>query len=68
MRKEKIEIIENELLNCSFCDMAAGEVDFLVEGDKAYICDICVAKASDIVKDNFHKNIVNNKDIYKSDD
>ena len=50
MRKEK-------MLDCSFCGSAEGEVDFLVEGDEAYICDVCVARASDIVKENFHKNI-----------
>ena len=54
MRKEKIE---EKMLDCSFCGSAEGEVDFLVEGDEAYICDVCVARASDIVKDNFHKNI-----------
>ena len=54
MRKEKIE---EKLLDCSFCGSAEGEVDFLVEGDEAYICDVCVARASDIVKENFHKNI-----------
>ena len=53
----KLEQLECEMLDCSFCGTAEGEVDFLVEGDKAYICDICVAKASDIVKDNLHKNI-----------
>ena len=54
MRKEKIE---EKILDCSFCGSAEGEVDFLVEGDEAYICDVCVARASDIVKENFHKNI-----------
>ena len=54
MRKEKIE---EKILDCSFCGSAEGEVDFLVEGEEAYICDICVARASDIVKENFHKNI-----------
>ena len=54
MRKEKIE---EKMLVCSFCGSAEGEVDFLVEGDEAYICDVCVARASDIVKENFHKDI-----------
>ena len=54
MRKEKIE---EKMLDCSFCGSNEGEVDFLVEGDEAYICDVCVARASDIVKENFHKNI-----------
>ena len=54
MRKEKIK---EKILDCSFCGSNEGEVDFLVEGDEAYICDVCVARASDIVKENFHKNI-----------
>ena len=54
MRKEKIK---EKMLDCSFCGSAEGDVDFLVEGDEAYICDVCVARASDIVKENFHKNI-----------
>ena len=54
MKKEKIE---EKMLDCSFCGSPGGEVDFLVEGDEAYICDVCVARASDIVKENFHKNI-----------
>ena len=52
----KIDQIKNKTLDCSFCGNAEEDVDFLVEGDKAYICDICVARASDIVKENFHKN------------
>jgi ATP-dependent Clp protease ATP-binding subunit ClpX len=53
----KLEKLEGEMLDCSFCGTVEGEVDFLVEGDKAYICDICVAKASEIVKENLHNNI-----------
>ena len=51
------EKIKEKILDCSFCGSPEGEVDFLVEGDEAYICDSCVARASEIVKDNFHKNI-----------
>ena len=46
----KIEKIKGEMLVCSFCGTEEGEVDFLVEGNEGYICDICVAKASDIVE------------------
>jgi ATP-dependent Clp protease ATP-binding subunit ClpX len=52
-----LEKIEGEMLDCSFCGTVEGEVDFLVEGDEAYICDICVAKAGEIVKENLHKSI-----------
>ena len=34
---------------CSFCSCDEQEVDFLIEGENAYICDSCVARASDIV-------------------
>ena len=51
------EKLKEKMLDCSFCGSPEGEVDFLVEGDEAYICDICVARASEIVKDNFHNNI-----------
>jgi ATP-dependent Clp protease ATP-binding subunit ClpX len=50
------QIIEQGLV-CSFCNSTEGDVDFLVEGDGVYICDICVAKANDIVKENLHKNL-----------
>jgi len=33
------------------------DVDFLVEGEDVYICDKCVVKASEIVKENFKKSI-----------
>ena len=28
-----------------------------MEGDKVFICDLCVARASDIVKENLHDNL-----------
>ena len=45
----KKNIIDKSLI-CSFCGTEEREVDFLVEGENAYICDSCVARASDIVK------------------
>ena len=42
---------DKSLLSCSFCSSKESDVHFLVEGDDAYICDICVDKASEIVKD-----------------
>ena len=44
-------------LVCSFCSTEEKEVDFLVEGDGAYICDSCVAHASDIIKEKNYKDI-----------
>ena len=46
MKKEKIK---EKMLDCSFCGSNEGEVDFLVEGDEAYICDICVARALSLI-------------------
>ena len=49
--------LKEQILICSFCGTPEGEVDFLVEGDEAYICDNCVARASEIVKENVYKNL-----------
>jgi len=49
--------LKEQILNCSFCGTPEGEVDFLVEGDEAYICDNCVARASEIVKENVYKDL-----------
>ena len=44
-------------LICSFCSMEEKDVDFLVEGEDAYICDSCVAHASDIIKEKNYKEL-----------
>ena len=49
--------LTERILDCSFCGSSEGDVDFLVEGDGVFICDICVAKANDIVKENLRKNL-----------
>ena len=48
--------IKDQNLICSFCSSSELDVDFLVEGEGVYICDKCVIKASEIVKENFKKN------------
>ena len=48
--------IKDQNLICSFCSVNELEVDFLVEGEGVYICDKCVIKASEIVKENLKKN------------
>ena len=58
--------LKNQNLICSFCSLSELDVDFLVEGENVYICDKCVIKASEIVKENFKKtafseNITNKK-------
>ena len=47
--------IKEQNLVCSFCSLNELDVDFLVEGEGVYICDKCVVKASEIVKENFKK-------------
>jgi len=54
MRNKKIT---DQDLHCSFCDSSEEYVDFLVEGEGVFICDVCVARANDIVKENLHKNL-----------
>jgi hypothetical protein len=39
-------------LRCSFCRRNAVEVDRLVAGAAAYICDICIADCVAILQDN----------------
>ena len=57
--------IDNSLF-CSFCGVDEKGVDFLVEGNDVYICDNCIARASDVVKGKAHKetygfNIISQK-------
>ena len=44
---EKINNKNN--LVCSFCGTTEKDVNFLVEGEDAFICDICIDKANEIV-------------------
>jgi len=40
-------------LSCSFCGSSEKDVNFLIEGDNAYICDTCIDKANEIVIEKF---------------
>ena len=40
---------KDNVLTCSFCGSNESDVNFLVEGDNAFICDICIDKANEIV-------------------
>ena len=53
------EIITEQVLDCSFCGISEGDVEFLVEGEGVYICDVCVNKANDIVKENLQNDFSN---------
>ena len=43
------EKINKNKLICSFCGTTEKDVNFLIEGEDAYICDICIEKANEIV-------------------
>ena len=57
--------LKNKQLSCSFCGTVERDVDFLVEGDGAYICDLCIVKAEKIVKENLNKTNKNNTNYLK---
>tara|TARA_Y100000994_G_scaffold249481_1_gene261427 strand:- start:133 stop:1356 length:1224 start_codon:yes stop_codon:yes gene_type:complete len=42
------DTINNNLI-CSFCSTSEKDVNFLVEGQDAFICDVCIDKANEIV-------------------
>ena len=48
MNKEKIIV-------CSFCNSSQDKLDFLVEGNNAYICNICIQKADKALRSNNKK-------------
>ena len=39
-------------LHCYFCGSKESEVNYLIEGDEAYICDYCVDKANLVINEN----------------
>ena len=45
---------QNQSITCSFCGTAQNKINFLVEGNDAFICDLCIIKAQDAL-------ILNNK-------
>ncbi|QJC30407.1 ATP-dependent Clp protease ATP-binding subunit ClpX [Enterobacteriaceae endosymbiont of Neohaemonia nigricornis] len=52
----------NNLLCCSFCGKFQNEVNKLVSGNKAYICDKCIILCNNIIyKNNINNNIIFNK-------
>ena len=46
---DEIKNQKDTSLSCSFCGSNESDVNFLVEGDSAFICDICIDKANEIV-------------------
>ena len=47
----------DELDHCSFCGRSRDEVDMLISGDNAHICNECVQRAMDIVKEEMSQAI-----------
>ena len=58
--------IDNEIIVCSFCDSPQDKLNFLVEGNNAFICDICIDKAKEALQINNKKRLdLNNKTLLK---
>ena len=48
--------MSNSELYCYFCGVKEKEVNYLIEGDEAYICDYCVDKANLVINENNSKS------------
>ena len=44
-----------KIIVCSFCNSSEDKLDFLVEGNNAYICNLCILKADKALKSNNKK-------------
>ena len=52
--------IKNKIF-CSFCNSEQDKIDFLVEGNGAYICDFCIEKAYEALLNNDTKHSFSSK-------
>ena len=52
-------------LHCYFCGSKEAEVNYLIEGDEAYICDYCIDKAHLVINENNDKNKKNDFQLKK---
>ncbi len=43
----------DDMVKCSFCGRSAEQVQSIIAGPEAYICDACVASSVDILRNNF---------------
>ena len=57
-----------EEIFCSFCESSQDDINLLIEGNEVYICDLCIAKASDVISDDKNKNEKNIFNILKPSD
>ena len=57
---------DTKIIVCSFCDSPQNKLDFLVEGNNAFICDVCIDKAKEALQINNQKKFdFNNKTLLK---
>ena len=56
----------NEIIVCSFCDSPQNKLDFLVEGNNAFICNVCIDKAKEALEiNNQKKSVLSNEKLLK---
>ena len=54
---------DKNIIFCSFCGCLESEIDFLVEGDNAFICDACIEKAKEALDADIQNNFLDTKDL-----
>jgi len=54
---------DKNIIFCSFCGCLESEIDFLVEGDNAFICDACIEKAKEALDTDIKNNFLDTKDL-----
>jgi len=54
---------DKNIIFCSFCGCLESEIDFLVEGDNAFICDACIEKAKEALDMDIKNNFLDTKDL-----
>ena len=52
--KEDITIKQ---ISCSFCGNLQSDVELLIEGDNAHICNLCIDKSKSIIQDNLDQSL-----------
>ncbi len=52
-------------LHCYFCSSKEADVNYLIEGDDAYICDYCVDKANLVISENNQSDKKNDFELRK---
>ncbi len=55
--------MKNKII-CSFCKLPESKIDFLVQGDNAFICNECIISAEQVIKKNLESPKLNKKFVY----